>query len=350
MLRVASGARFAAVATIAGGVGAALAVACSASLGESAIGPPGDAGAPDGPYAVDASPDVALPDGGGGDGAMGVPPATLTFLHAASGLRTLRLCWAVDGKVTGDPPFPPYGTMMPESNYAGIPVGGTAFLADAQTLAGHTLTFYALDAETFATLLEPGHESTGCDYWKAHLDPSLFHGFADTTGIVPDAGNVVVLSGSATALATQVVHTHGPAPTPAGTMSVQAIQLSPGLALLAGDAGVRVSFGSPSADAATWIADFTTTGDIEPGQVVAIDVGTDLASFGERGFFVEAVAPDASAYWWSLVASESLVDPTRDPRTFFGGHVTYLVAVMGDPSPDSGMSGSALHTLVVPSP
>jgi hypothetical protein len=349
---MAFGARFAVAAAAAAVLGAGVLGACGGDDNSAAPYNPEDAGGFDS-SATDGGTDSQAQDAqGDASEEASPPPATITFLHA-SGLRSVRLCWAIDGVVTSDRPFPPYGTMMPESNYAGIPVGGTALLADASALAGHTVTFYAFDAETFAMFLEPGHTDKTCASWvnDKTLDPAIIHQFVDTTGIASAPGNVVALTGPATAPTTQVITTPAMPGGGQGSMAVEAILLSPGLAATAGDSGVSVSFGSGGAEAAAPqpIAQLTALGDVEPASVVYLHPATDLASFGAQGVFVQAGAADAGVLsWTSLVRAQSFVDPTEDPRDFFGRPVTYLIAVLGDPNSDSGLSGYELHTLVVP--
>jgi hypothetical protein len=62
----------------------------------------------------------------------------------------------------------------------------------------------------------------------------------------------------------------------------------------------------------------------------------------------------------SLAQAQQLIDPTQDPRDFFGQPRTYLIAVLGDPlaphafAPSDGeggaYDGTGLHLLVVTTP
>jgi hypothetical protein len=68
---------------------------------------------------------------------------------------------------------------------------------------------------------------------------------------------------------------------------------------------------------------------------------------------LDAAAP-TWLVWMNLVQAQSLVDPSADPRTYFGAHATYVVAILGDPtaaSPfsDASYEGYGLHLLVLPS-
>jgi hypothetical protein len=145
----------------------------------------------------------------------------------------------------------------------------------------------------------------------------------------------------------------------AGHLSVQAEQLSPGLAALLGDAGSAVvSFGGQgSADAST-VATISSVGILSATAVVSI--GSDLSAYGQLGFAVDVQGYDGGAghLWMSLAQSQQLVDPTQDPTVFFGQPRTYLLAVLGDPAAphgggstgDGGSDGTGLHVLVVASP
>jgi len=165
----------------------------------------------------------------------------------------------------------------------------------------------------------------------------------------------------------------------AGQLQVRAAQLSPALAAVAGDAGVRVSFGTPGN--AGVVALLSREGDIEPPAPRLVQVGNDLAAFGQLGFRVDLAnggrtvdggvdagieagadaATDAGhdpvaqeLLWMTLAQAQSLVDPSTDPRTYFGQSTPYVVAVLGDPaagSPfsDASYDGYGLHILVLPS-
>jgi hypothetical protein len=167
----------------------------------------------------------------------------------------------------------------------------------------------------------------------------------------------------------------------AGVLAVQAVQLSPELAAQGagggGDAGggsedasagtvdagltgsgVVVSFGARDAGDASVVAMLGQLGDIQPQVPYPLDFSGDLAAFGTTGFAIDvAGAGDAGAVhlWMSLAQAQQLVDPTQDPRQFFGHAQPYLVVVLGDlgaPAFGTGgvYDGTGLHLLVVTAP
>jgi hypothetical protein len=141
--------------------------------------------------------------------------------------------------------------------------------------------------------------------------------------------------------------------------AVQAAQLSPGLAALAGDGGSAVvSFGTQGAADASPIATLQGEGALGPPSIVS--VGANLSAYGQLGFAVDVQGFDGGAghLWMSLAEAQQLVDPTQDPTLFFGQPRTYLLAVLGDPNAphafgsagDAGYDGKGLHVLVVAAP
>jgi hypothetical protein len=321
-------------------------------------------------------------------------PTTVTFVNNSPSLLDIRLCWSVGGTMTSDPPFPS-GAPMPASNYSGVPAGGAAMLPNAEALTTGTLAFVAINANWLASdEMRPGGRVFSCADRLARngsgtVDPTIVHPLASTSGIRRGEASIVViggcLGGDSRAIANpapcgpgwdpskgnlnaQVLEVARLPTIDAGGLEVQAAQLSPALAAMAGDAGVSVSFGS--AGEAGVLAVLARQGDIEPPAPTPVQVGTDLAAFGQLGFGVEfasAVTPmdsgtdaalDAAAptwlVWMNLAQAQSLVDPSADPRTYFGAHATYVVAILGDPtaaSPfsDAGYEGYGLHLLVLPS-
>jgi hypothetical protein len=321
-------------------------------------------------------------------------PTTVTFVNNSPSLLDIRLCWSVGGAMTIDPPFPS-GAPMPASNYSGVPAGGAAMLPNADALTTGALTLVAINANWLANdETRPDGRVYSCADRLARngpgsVDPTIVHPLALSSGIRRGAASIVViggcLGGDSRAIANpapcgagwdpvkgnlnaQVLEVARLPTVDAGGLKVQAAQLSPALAAMAGDAGVSVSFGSPGE--AGVLAVLARQGDIEPPTPTPVQVGTDLAAFGQLGFGVEfasAVAPmdsgvdaalDAAAptwlLWMNLVQAQSLVDPSADPRTYFGAHATYVVAILGDPtaaSPfsDASYEGYGLHLLVLPS-
>jgi hypothetical protein len=138
---------------------------------------------------------------------------------------------------------------------------------------------------------------------------------------------------------------------------VQAAQLSPALAALAGDAGVNVSFGAQGAADASALAHLTTLEQLLPTAPTTLAVGTTETTFQQLGFAVDVPGYDGGQghTWMSLTESLGLVDPTMDPTKYFAQPTNYLVAVVGDPSAarpfattgDAAYDGTGLHVLVV---
>lgn len=133
--------------------------------------------------------------------------------------------------------------------------------------------------------------------------------------------------------------------------------LSPALAAAVGDAGaVSVSFGANGSASA--VASLSGEDDVEPVPPTPVAIG-GLASYGQLGFQVGAAAPGDAGMrplWMSLAESMSLVNPTSDPRAYYGLDATYVAAIIGDPATpwptsdnDAGTyDGTGLHVLVLP--
>jgi hypothetical protein len=326
-------------------------------------------------------------DSGGGDGGAS-RPTTALIVQGSPSLPDVRICWGTTTDNAADIPFPSDG-VMPASNYPGIPLGGAGSMADASALAAGGLILYAIDARNLVKLENgashtcaqlicgPGGTGQFClrynfDYWQVG---SL------GVGVQTGASNVVALSGclplaldlaatparcgdSWTALSGNLhAEVFQLAPlvggSVAGQVAVQAAQLSPGLAALAGDASSAVvSFGPEDAGDASVVATLSSEGEIEPTVPATVAVGTSLASFGSLGFAVDVPGLDGGAghAWMSLAQAQQLVDPTQDPTQFFGQASTYVVAVLGDPAAPHAFAGggtydgTGLHLLVVTSP
>lgn len=339
--------------------------------------PFGDVIAQDAPEA-DAPPDTSLPE----------PPGVL-FVQGSPSLGDQVFCWTVGtGQASmTDRPYP-WANPMPASNYPGVPVGGAAALADASSMLGGDLTVYALDASAVASAIH------GLDCNATH-DCSCFNLLQSNSGVDKSAkhqmpvipagtiapGSTVVLllrgcfgtgidpaasvqrcgadwNASTGNLRVDAVPVPGatlPPPSP-GALAVQAAQLSPALALLAGDAGAVVSFGAQGAMDAGVVSTLSATGQVLPQAPVQVANGIPLASYGQLGFAVD-VGGGATHLWMSLAQSLDLVDPTQDPSQYFTQPTSYLVTVIGDPagvppggSPDASYDGTGLHLLVLPLP
>jgi hypothetical protein len=287
---------------------------------------------------------------------------------------------------------------MPASNFPGLPVGGAVQLAPATSLAmssaAGAVDLYAIDAEVLAernaslssceALICPGGSTSGpClrsneDYWHVGTLPTnaiaaqgpTFVALAGCQGTELDPAASALRCGSswdpvAGNLHVEVAHvatlpSSGGADdaTAAGVLAVQSALFSPALIMGLADAGqARVSFGASGEAGA--IALLSGEDDIEPTMPASLNVGTDLAAFGQLGFGVDSVGVDAATsahFWTSLAQAQSILDPTVDPRVYFGTRATYVVAIVGDPSApspsstgDAAYDGRGLHILVLAS-
>jgi hypothetical protein len=281
-------------------------------------------------------------------------------------------------------PFPA-NNEMPASNYAGIPVGGAAWLPDATGVPS------MLGGEVFAIrakLITVNPPATTCDqylcapgggqyclmqnmdYWDVGPLGSLLAGGANVVaiegclGVGDDPLATAARCGATWNAATgnlhlEVVQIPAAAPDDAGLL-VQAAQLSPGLQALGGDAGTTtISFG-PQDDAQAPIAQLAQEGDLLPLTPTTIGLPSGLPTFGQLGFAVDVAGADASAaghLWMSLAQAQELVSPAESPASYYGAGGTYVVAVLGDPdaphafaaNADGGYDGRGLHLLLLPS-
>jgi hypothetical protein len=350
---------------------------------------------PDSGFVSDGGPDGTVPPFEGGPDA-GSAPTTALFVQASPSLPDVRLCWTVDDG--GEPrvvPFPGVGA-MPGSNYPGVPLGGVAAMDDASSLVGVGLTLYAVDAKNLAQNELGQSTPATCDalicgqatnpsppclgynsgYWPVATvtGPGVQRSRDNVvalTGCLPTAldpgastarcgASWNAVAGNLHADVLQLLPTAA-----AGSTTVQAAQLSPGLVTLEGDGGATmVSFGTQGAIDASEVATLQREGDLSTPALVAI--GPGLPVYGEVGFAVDVAPFDGSAadgsaghLWMSLADALQLVDPTADPTQFFGQARPYLVAVLGDPqaphafaSPagDAGYDGKGLHVLVIAAP
>jgi hypothetical protein len=384
--------------------------ACGAGSNSSAFGPAGGPNPPDGgPGVEDAETSDSSPLLLGDGGAEAAPPipASVTFVHASPSLNDTRLCWTQPGQgdagaLTNAAPFPS-GAPMPASNFPGLPVGGAVQLSPATSLAmasaAGAVDLYAIDAELLAreaTSTSPGScEALVClqnpspdpggscllpnkDYWHVGTLPMgaiaasgpTFVALAGCLGTMLDptastlrcgldwdavAGNLHV-----EVVYVATLHSSGgaDATSDTGILAVQSALFSPALVMSLADAGqARVSFGASGEGGA--IAVLSGEDDIEPAMPDAVNMGTGLAAFGQLGFGVDTVGIDAATsphFWTSLAQAQSLIDPTADPRVYFGTQATYVVAVVGDPSApspfstgDAAYDGRGLHILVLAS-
>jgi hypothetical protein len=370
---------------------ACLVAACSAGAlaNES---PQGGDGGGIGPPDADAN----FPSGEGGEAGEAAAPLVTSalFINAipsgfSGGDSSLRFCWSTGsgfgGQLLGDAggfePFPA-GTPMPESNFPGVALGSAVLLPDAAQLSG-MLTLYAIRA----IKLEQYHERDfPCDKL---ICPSSLSGCLDFTDyfqlrpvmLQRGAANLVVVEGcppqdtlaspSRTAgcgasynaalgnLHAEVVSVVPSKPAEAG-IEVQVAQLSQGLANVLGDAGAAtLSFAqlAPDATALSAISNIGNEGQVAPSLPVFLPLGGMLASYGGVGIRLDLPAGEAGApsYFLTLAQAQELVAPAMDPRVYYGGQGTYVIAIVGDPSapapfatgPEAGTyDGTGLHFVI----
>jgi hypothetical protein len=347
--------------------------------------------------------DANFPGEGGEAGEAAAPLVTsVLFVNAipsgfSGGDSSLRFCWSTGsgfgGQLLGDAggfdggfePFPA-GTPMPESNFPGVALGSAVLLSDAAALTG-MLTLYAIRA----IKLEQYHErDSPCDKL---ICPSSLSGCLDSTdyfklppiAVQRGAANLVVVEGcppqdtlaspSRTGgcgasydpalgnLHAEVVSVVPSKPAEAG-IEVQVAQFSQGLANVLGDAGAAtVSFaqlaqdGSAGTTALSTITTVGNEGQLAPSLPVSLPLGGLLASYGDVGIRLDLPAGEAGApsYFLTLAQAQQLVAPAMDPRLYYGGLGTYVIAIVGDPSapapfatgPEAGTyDGTGLHFVI----
>jgi hypothetical protein len=312
---------------------------------------------------------------------------------------SLRFCWSTGSGFGGQPledagpdagfeAFPA-GAPMPESNFPGVALGSAVLLPDAASLTG-TLTLYAIRAIQLET---SNKRDTPCDKLFCSgigcLLSSTDYFQLPPVAIQRGAANIIVVEGCppqadlASPLKTQVcgasydrglgnlhaevVSVVPSKPTEAG-IEVQVAQFSQGLADLLVDAGAAtVSFVQPVQDASadtgtTALSTITTVrneGQLAPSTPVRLSLGGLLASYGDVGIRLDLPASEAGApsYFLTLAQAQELVAPAMDPRVYYGGRGTYVIAIVGDPSapspfvtgPEAGTyDGTGLHFVIAP--
>ncbi len=330
----------------------------------------------------DVQADTVAPDAQA-DASMPEPPGVL-FVQGSPSLSDTVFCWSVGSAAPSmtDRPYP-FATPMPASNYPGVPVGGAVALADASSMLGGDLTIWALVASDVATVVQRGdcaqtHDCTCYNLLQnaavtKHQMPSIPSGtIALDTTVVLWARGCLASDQNATMqrcgadwspttgnLRMDFATVPGASlPVPdSGALTVQAAQLSPALALLAGDGGAVVSFGAQGATDASIVTTLSAPDQILPSVPLQVTTRIPLASFGQLGFAVDVAGDGGAHLWMSLAQSLDLVDPTQDPTQYFAQPTSYLVTVIGDPAGappgttgDASYDGTGLHLLVVPLP
>ena len=337
--------------------------ACGSFATESAGGPGDDGGAADG--VADTG---HAPDAGDGGEAGPVPATTVTFVLAAPGMKSQRLCWAPGGTfdhLANPEPFPARGVPMPASSYPGIPQGSAAMLADADdltTTTAQTFDLYLLDAQA-VDMVERRHATSEkvlcsnliCQNGTDCIGSANYTKVTGVSSVSPGAPFLMVIEGDATqpkvtAIPLGSADMFGPT-----TLRVQAAQLSPSLSGAIVSFGLATAPGDAGADAA-FQATLTALDDVEPSPPAQVTYDTTETQFAAQGFSVAGSLPDGgtATLFMSLAQSLSLQAPTQDPGTYFTQRSPFVVAVIGDPgapSPgsDAGIyDGTGLHLLVLP--
>jgi hypothetical protein len=344
--------------------------------------------------------DANFPGEGGDAGEAAAPLVTSAlFINAmpsglSGGDSSLRFCWSTGSGLGGQPlgdaggfdggfePFPA-GTPMPESNFPGVALGSAVLLPDAASLTG-TLTLYAIRAiqlENYGKrdfpcekLICPSCVLNSTDYFK--LPPiAVQRGAANLVVVEGCPPQDTLASPSRTAscgasydpalgnLHADVLSVVPSKPAEAG-IEVQVAQLSQGLADLLGDAGgAKVSFAqvAPDASAGTTALSTISTigneGQLAPTLPVSLPLGGTLTSYGGVGIRLDLPAGEAGApsYFLTLAQAQQLVAPAMDPRVYYGGQGTYVIAIVGDPNasapfatgPEAGTyDGTGLHFVI----
>jgi hypothetical protein len=389
MLRIAW--RLAVGAAVVVGAGCA-AVACgSSSAGENSgfIAP--DASGGDG--GSEGGADGGFGFGGDGEAAAPVVTSALIINAMPSSLTndsSLRFCWAPPTSDGGFPswgngvlPFPS-GAPMPASNFPGVALGGTALLADASALTRLT-TLYAIRAEDLA---KHGQGDASCAELispgvSGGLDPNTDYFTLAPISVRAGEANVVVVQGCAGELllaqnATSAAcgSTYDPvhgnvhaevlaaAPSaPHGGIAVQVLQLSQGLASLLVDGGtatVSLAELTPDGGAPGIIQMIATVGpeaQVAPPAPVNLALDGSLSSYASVGVRLDLPGAEAGtrSFFLTLAQAQQLVDPTMDPRVYYGGQGTYVIAIVGDPNapapfatgPEAGTyDGTGLHFVI----
>jgi hypothetical protein len=324
-------------------------------------------------------PDAAADAPLGADGGV-TPPTSAVFVHASPDLGDMRLCWRAGTAAYANAPAFPDGAPAAASNYPAIPVGGSASLADATSLLGGDLTIVAISAAWLHLYEDTDASTADCSTLMGMGGSSLMSLHESVTTFTVPAGtvvagetNVIALAGcplgdtsgtvarcgAGFAPATGNLHVDvvplSPVPATGTTqLAVQAAQLSPALAVLAGDAGTVVSYGTQTTTSP--IATLAGEGSSGPSMptVLTQSAGT---YYGTYGFGVNVQGVDGGPggqLWMSLEQSLELIDPMQDPSIYYTASTSYVVAVIGNPSsafaPDASFDGTGLHILVLPLP
>jgi hypothetical protein len=306
--------------------------------------------------------------------------AQLIFVNAIGSQKPLRMCWALGGSLTSDVPFPS-GFPMPASNYAGIPIGGAAWLDGTRsaTLVSQGATLYAVNASELGMTDPPCDQlkltcSAGATCWRVgsivadplHADQVYVAAIEGCLGAMLDPNANQARCGldwdrgNGNLHLDMLVIPNSNSPPDGGVWSIQAAQLSPGLASLIGDAGTTlVTYGTDAGSDAGAFAQLSGEGTIAP-PLPAMLTAPSMAQFDQLGFAVAVQGVDAGSagqLWMSLAQAAQLVAPTQDPNVYYRSTGTYLVAILGDPNgvhafdapTDAGLyNGSGLHVLVLP--
>jgi hypothetical protein len=375
-------------------------VACSSSSGSSPrSGYGSSSGSSGGSEVSDAAEDNSL--GEAGEAEAAAPVTSALFVNAMpSGVSgtaegygdgSFRFCWSTPGSlILGQPsedgggafPFPT--APMPASNFPGVALGSAVLMPDASSLVG-IVTIYAIRS----LLLENNkHSGDSCPELlggtSKELAPNIDYFTLGPVVVKPGVANVIVVEGCLAELYAPGANTqvcgsswdpalgnlHAEALTAASSGSVdsgpavQVAQLSTGLAQLLADAGTaNLSLAALDPDGGSTtilqnIASVSAEGQILPDAALPLPLDGSLPSYSNLGLRLDLPGNDAGArtFFLTLAQAQQLVDPTVDPRVYYGGQGTYLIGIVGDPNgvppfattPEGGTyDGTGLHFLVV---
>lgn len=310
------------------------------------------------------------------------PAVDAVFLVHAAAFPAFRLCF--EGLGT-EQPFPSKD-VMPEANVVGVDVGSVVRLPPLGSSVGRVFVYKEADIRYLYTPTAPGPD---CKHLATSPSPPPFVTL-DALGADLSTGvHVLALTGCQAAgldaaankarcgdtwtagngnLALTHLQLLAQARFDKKELPVQALQLSNALEGEAAGRAIGISFGTLASAPPAPFADDLKLGHPTPStaEPLAFD-GADASAYADKGFFLSLGAPvdggadagtDGGArqvlVTQSLAATQRLSDPTALPTDWYGGESSYVLLVVGEPTPmlpDGGPDGDerrALHLLSVP--
>ncbi len=375
-----------------GALGAFALFACGASLDAESAGGSSDGGTRQ--PGADGGPS----DGGVFGDAAGtrIEANGIVLVHAAS-FPAFRICFLGRG---GDRPEPST-EVMPDSNVVGVDVGAAVRLEPKTGKLGRAFVF----PESEIRPLYPqfgGNEGPTCDALLQSAVKSTAIEVGDITEDVSSGVHALVLTGCLGAASDTLATTarcgddwEAQKATPKGNLglrvialqafqrqgssrlSVQIVQLSPGLSRLAAGRAVGIAFGALAMDGgpppAPFIEGAVPFAKPVPNPPAVLDyAASEIGSYATSGVFVTLGAPigdggppveagaGAEAGARDVVIAQSLADiqkrssPRSLPPEWFAVASSYVVISVGEPAPvlaDGGADDDprrALHLLAIP--